>query len=82
VDYVRHSKPPKAETPNTSGNTANKKQMTGKLFLLPTQTAQRIFNHHPTPFQINPSSNLIFQHPPSSEQSRRQDFTPPQHTKN
>ena len=80
MNYEQHSKPLRTKTPNTLSKTAHGKQMIERLFLLPTQTAQRIFNHHPVPFQINPSRNLILYHPPSSEQSRRQGFTPPQLT--
>jgi len=58
-----------------SSKTTNGKQMTVRLFLLSAQTTQRVFNHHPAPFQIDRSSNLIYHHPTSSEQSRRQGFT-------
>jgi len=52
VKYKRHSKPLKAQTPNTSSKTTIEKQMAMRLFLLSTQTTQSIFNHHHSPFQI------------------------------
>ena len=56
--------------------------MVVRLFLLPTQTTQNIFNYHPLPFQIDPSSDFILENLASSNQNRRHDFTPPQLTKN
>jgi len=44
-----------------SSKTAIEKQMAIRLFLLPTQTTQSIFNHHPSHFQIDLSSDLILQ---------------------
>jgi len=82
MSHEQHSKSLKAKTPDTLSKTSNEKQMAVRLFLLPSQTAQRIFNHHPAPFQIDSSSNLILHHPPRSEQSRGQGITPPQLTVN
>jgi len=80
VNYRRHTKPLKAETPDTPSEPANKEQVTRRLLLLPTQTTQEIFYRHSAPFQVNPRGNPILQHPPSSEQSRWQGFAPPQLT--
>jgi len=80
VDHERYTKSLKAQTPNMPSKPANRKQVTRGLFLIPTQTTQRIFYHHSTPCQINPRGNPILQHPPSSDQSRRKGFTPPQLT--
>jgi len=65
-------------TPNKSSKFAIKKQVATRLLRLPAQTAQSIFNQYTTPFQIDPSSNLILHHPLSSEKCIRQSFTPPQ----
>jgi len=58
----------------------NGEQVTRRLIDLPTQATYRVFNHHPAPYQINPSCNPIFQYSPGQEYSRRQGFTPPQLT--
>jgi len=50
------------------------------FLLLPAQTTQHIVDYNTSPIQVNRSSNFILQHPPSSEKSRRQGFTPPQLT--
>ena len=82
VNNKRHSKPLKTKTPHPPGKLVDEKQITRRLFHLPTQTTHQILYHHPSPFQIYPSSNLILHHPPSSDQSGRQSFAPPQLTVN
>jgi len=82
MDYERHSKPLKAKTPDPPSKVTNVEQVTRRLVDLPTQAAYRVFNHHPAPYQINPSCNPIFQYPPGQEYSRRQGFTPSQPTVN
>jgi len=65
-------------TPNKPSKYAIQKHMTMRFLLLPAQTTPTVVDHNSSPFQVDRGSNLILQHPPSSEKCRRQSFTPPQ----
>jgi len=67
MGHKHHPQPLKAKAPNPPSKSAIEKQMAVIIFLLPTQTTQRATNQHTSPFQIDPSSDLILQHPPSSD---------------
>jgi len=65
VNHEGHSKPSKTLTPNDPSYFSLKKQVAARLLIHPTKTIHKTFDRNPTPFEIDPSSNLIFHHPPS-----------------